>query len=93
MPVKEPKELFVALLSDVRQNTESASKIYLELGQHAQAPQVKEALIARAFISANALEKITLLESCLGEKLAFVERTRRLIQHIIETRAKQKRAA
>ena len=160
MPLRNPKEMFVALLSDVRQSTERAAKIYQEIGQHAQDPQVKEAVEARAFISHGTLEKLdecfklineqpmklsgrleevfvedfkkelgeiqspearhlyilaklvhlthlrigeyvalvaaadisghyavgALLESCLGEKLAFVERTRRLMRHIVETR-------
>ena len=34
-----------------------------------------------------------LLESCLAEKLAFVERTRRLIRNIIEGRTAAKMAA
>jgi hypothetical protein len=28
-----------------------------------------------------------LLESCLADKLAFVERTRRLLRHVIESKA------
>lgn len=160
MPAKDPKEVFLMLLSDVRRNTERANKIYQEIGQMAQDPQVKEALESRAFISQRTLEKLdqcfklinekplqlsgrveevfledfrkelgeiqspeirhlfilaklvhlthlrigeyvalvaaadlsghfgvgVLLESCLGEKLAFVERTRRLIRQIVETR-------
>ena len=168
MPVKTPKEMFVALLSDVRQSTERAARIYQEIGQMAQDPQVKETVEARAFISHKTLEKLdecfklikeqpmklsgrleevfvedfkkelaeiqspearhlymlaklihlthlrigeyialvaaadisgnygvgVLLESCLGEKLAFVERTRRLMRHIVETRiAEHRRAA
>jgi ferritin-like metal-binding protein YciE len=160
MPAKDPKEVFLMLLSDVRRNSERANKIYQEIGQMAQDPQVKEALESRAFISQRTLEKLdqcfklinekplqlsgrveevfledfrkelgeiqspeirhlfilaklvhlthlrigeyvalvaaadlsghfgvgVLLESCLGEKLAFVERTRRLIRQIVETR-------
>jgi ferritin-like metal-binding protein YciE len=160
MPAKDPKEVFLMLLSDVRRNSERANKIYQEIGQMAQDPEVKEALESRAFISQRTLEKLdqcfklinekplqlsgrveevfledfrkelgeiqspeirhlfilaklvhlthlrigeyvalvaaadlsghfgvgVLLESCLGEKLAFVERTRRLIRQIVETR-------
>jgi ferritin-like metal-binding protein YciE len=168
MTAKTPRELFVALLSDVRHNTEKADKAYQEIASFAQDPRVKEAAEARAFIAQNSLEKLdqcfklinekpmkpsgrfqdafieefkreladiqspearhlyilaklvhlshfrigeyvalvsaadisghyavgTLLESCLGEKVAFVDRTRRLIQHMIETRiADQKHAA
>ena len=34
-----------------------------------------------------------LLESCLGDKLAFVERTRRLIRNIVETKVRERIAA
>jgi hypothetical protein len=44
MPVKNPRELFAMLLSDVRQNTERSAKIYQEISQAAQDPDIKEAL-------------------------------------------------
>jgi ferritin-like metal-binding protein YciE len=160
MPAKDPKDVFLMLLMDVRRSTERGNKIYQEIAQTAQDPQVKEALESRAFISQRTLEKLdqcfklinekpvqlsgrleevfvedfrkelgeiqspevrhlfilaklvhlthlrigeyvalvaaadlsghfgvgVLLESCLGEKLAFVERTSRLIRQIVETR-------
>jgi ferritin-like metal-binding protein YciE len=160
MTVNSPKELFVKMLSDVRQRTEKAIKLYEELGGVAQDPNIKEALQSRAFlqqkdlgsldrcfqligekpvaldgrlhevfmedfrrevaeiqgpaakalfilIKANHLMHLhiaeyvaliamadvsghlgvgVLLESCLADKLAFVERTRRLIRHAIESR-------
>jgi ferritin-like metal-binding protein YciE len=167
MAVKDPKEVFLMLLSDVRRSTERDTKIYEEIGQLAQDPQVKEALESRAFISQRTLEKLdqcfkiinekpvqlsgrleevfvedfrkqlgeiqspevrrlfilaklvhlthfrigeymalvaaadlsghfgvgVLLESCLGEKMAFVERTRHLIRQIVETRMLARMAA
>jgi ferritin-like metal-binding protein YciE len=164
MPVTNPKELFVTLLSDVRQNTERSSKIYQEISQSAQDPDVKEALESRAWISEKDLEAIdrcfeligekpvklsgrlqevfvedfrkelaeiqnttarhlfvlakaihlihlriaqyvalvaaadatghygvgVLLESCLADKLAFVERTRRLIRNFVATKVAAK---
>jgi ferritin-like metal-binding protein YciE len=167
MPAKTPKEVFVTLLSDVRQNTERAAKIYQELGQVAQDPQIKEALEARALISDGNLMKLdqcfklineqpvklsgrlqevfvedfrrelgeiqspevkhlfvlaklvhlthlrigeyvalvaaadvtghhgvgALLESCLAEKMAFVERTRRIIRHLVESKVAERKAA
>jgi ferritin-like metal-binding protein YciE len=167
MTVRTPKELFVLLLSDVRQSTEKAANIYQEIGNVAQDPQIKEALEARAFISENVLAKLNqcfkligeqpvkftgrlqevfiedfrkelteiqspiakrifvlaklnqithlrigeyvaliaaadaaghygvgvLLESCLADKLAFVERTRRLIRHAVETKVAERVAA
>jgi ferritin-like metal-binding protein YciE len=167
MPVNNPKEVFVMLLSDARQNTERASKIYSEISQVVQDPDIKEALEARAFVSEKSLSQIdqcfsllgekpvklsgrlqevfvedfrrelaeiqnpvakhlfvlakatrlvhlqiaefvaliaasdmtghygvgVLLESCLGDKLAFVERTRRLIRRIVEQKVAAKLAA
>lgn len=167
MPVNNPKEVFVMLLSDARQNTERASRIYSEISQVVQDPDIKEALEARAFVSEKSLSQIdqcftllgekpvklsgrlqevfvedfrrelaeiqnpvakhlfvlakatrlvhlqiaefvaliaasdltghygvgVLLESCLGDKLAFVERTRRLIRRIVEQKVAAKLAA
>jgi len=167
MPTKTPREVFLLLLSDVRRNTERAAKIYHELGQMAQEPEIKEALDARAFVSEKTLEKLdqcfkligeqpvkltgrlqevfmedfrnelneiqspvarhlfilaklnhlthlrigeyvalvtaadlaghhgvgVLLESCLADKMAFVERNRRLIRHIIETKVAERKGA
>jgi len=167
MAGKDPKEVFLMLLSDVRRSTERDTKIYEEIGQLAQDPQVKEALESRAFISQRTLEKLdqcfkiinekpvqlsgrleevfveefrkqlgeiqspevrrlfilaklvhlthfrigeymalvaaadlsghfgvgALLESCLGEKMAFVERTRHLIRQIVEARRLDRMAA
>jgi ferritin-like metal-binding protein YciE len=160
MPVRTPKELFVLLLSDVRQATEKSAAIYQEIGQNVQDRQIKEVLDARAFISRKILDMLdqcfkligeqpvkstgrlqetfiddfrkelgeiqgpvarhifvlaklnhlthlrigqyvaltaaadmsgnyavgVLLEACLADKLAFVERTRRLIRNLVETR-------
>ena len=167
MPVNSPKELFVKMLSDVRQRTEQSTKFYEELSEVVQDPNIKEALQSRAFlqdkvvssldrcfkligekpvalsgrlhevfvedfrrelaeiqtpaakalfvlIKANhlmhlriaeyvaliAMADVTghfgvgvLLESCLADKLAFVERTRRLIRHTIESKHAIKLAA
>jgi ferritin-like metal-binding protein YciE len=167
MSAKTPKELFVMLLSDVRQGTEKAAKIYQEFGQLAQDPQIKEALEARAFVSERTLATLdqcfkligekpveftgrlqemfledfrkelaeiqgpvarklfilaklnhlthlrigeyvalvaaadvsghygvgVLLESCLADRLAFVERTRRLIRNLVETKVAEKIAS
>jgi ferritin-like metal-binding protein YciE len=160
MPIKDQKELFVWMLSDLRQGAERSTKIFQELGQIAQDPDIKEALDARVFISDKILSTLdecfkiigqkpvntkgrlhevfmedlrrelaeieskegrrlfvlakanrllhlriaeyealiaaadltghygvgVLLESCLADKLAFVERTRRLIRHRLEQR-------
>ena len=166
MPIKTQEELFVRLLSNVRQGTERTTKIFQEFAQLAEDPDIKEALEARVFISENILEKIdrcfkmmnaqpvktnerlhdvfvedfrkelgeiqlpaakklfvlakashlvhlriaeyealiamadvtghyavgVLLESCLADKLAFVERTKRLIRNIVEVKVLERMA-
>jgi ferritin-like metal-binding protein YciE len=68
MPMKDPKEVFVMLLSDVRQSTERATKIYEELSQNAQDPDIKEALQARELISGQDLTRIDECFKLIGEK-------------------------
>lgn len=165
MPVKTPKEVFVMVLSHVRQGTERSAKIYEEIAQLAEDPQIKEAMVGRAFVSQKVLEKLdqcfkligeqpvklsgrieeifledfrkelaeiqnpaarhlfilakalhfnhlrigeyvaltaaadlaghhgvgVLLESCLADKLAFTERTRRFIRNAFETRIAERK--
>ena len=166
MPVNNPKELFVQLLSGLRQGTEQSANVYQEISKLAEDPDVKEALEARAFVSANVLATLdqcfkligeqpvkissrlhdifvedfrkelaeiqnpvakhlfilakathlthlriaeyvalvaaadvtghygvgVLLESCLADKLAFVERTRRMIRNVVEAKVAKKMA-
>jgi ferritin-like metal-binding protein YciE len=164
MSVQNPKELFVQLLSGLRQGTENSTKMYQEISKFAEDPDVKEALEARAFVSEKVLATLdqcfkligeqpvkvssrlhdifvedfrrelaeiqnpvakhlfilvkaihlthlriaeyaalvaaadvtghygvgVLLESCLADKLAFVERTRRLIRNVIQAKVAKK---
>jgi ferritin-like metal-binding protein YciE len=161
MPVNNPQELFVLLLSDVRRKTERSVDFYQEVSKIAEEPEIKEAVEARAFVAQKSLDKIdeafklinqkpvtlsgrteevfvedfrrelaeikapvvrrifvlsklmhlthwrigefmalvatadttgnfgvgVLLESCLGDYLAFVERNRRIIRKLIEAKA------
>ena len=166
MPAKTPKEVFLMLLSNVRNRTERQSDIYQELSRHAEEPEVKQAIEGRAFVSKQILEKLdecfriigekpvklsgqlqetfledfrrevaeiqspigkrlfvlaklthlahlrmaeyevlvaaadlaghhgvgVLLETCLADKLAFAERNRRLIRHLVETKFAERAA-
>lgn len=159
--------MFVLMLSDLRQGTERTTKIFEEISQVVQDPDIKEALEARVFVSHKVLDTLdqcfkligeqpaklsgrlyevfaedfrrelgeiqnptarhlfilakashlihlriaeykvliaaadlsghyavgVLLESCLADKLAFVERTRRLIQNIAEVKIAERIAA
>ncbi len=58
MKANTPKDVFIMLLSDVRNTTERSTKIYQEMAALAQDPDVKEALEARAFASTRTLEKL-----------------------------------
>jgi ferritin-like metal-binding protein YciE len=82
MPVKSPKELFVTLLSDARQGTERSIKIYQEISQVAQDPDIKEALESRAWISEKDLSAIDRCFELIGEKPVQV--SGRLQEVIIE---------
>jgi len=166
MPVKNPKETFLYLLSHVRQAQERTSTILDEISKVAQHPEIKEALEARHFVSEKIVSTLdeafkmlgekpvpvtgrlqevfmedfrkelteiqspeakrlfilaklihlfhlrvgeyvaliaaadmtgnygvgVLLESCLADKLAFAERTRRLLRKVAETRIAERAA-
>jgi rubrerythrin len=49
MPARNPKEVFLMLLSNARQNTERAADVYQEISKAAENPDVREALESRAF--------------------------------------------
>jgi ferritin-like metal-binding protein YciE len=68
MPVKDPKEVFLMLLSEARQGTERSTKVYQEIGQAAQDPDIKEALESRAWISEKDLSAIDRCFELIGEK-------------------------
>lgn len=82
MPIKNPRELFVMLLTDVRQGAEKAEKIYDEIGDLVEDPQVKEALRARAFVSRNVLATLDECFKMLGEQPTKL--TGRLQETLIE---------
>jgi len=68
MSMKTPKDVFVALLSDVRHGAERSQKIYEELGEAAQDRQIKEALNAREFISTQILSRLDECFRLIDEK-------------------------
>ena len=166
MPARNPREVFLMLLSNVRNRSERAADIYQEISKHAEEPEIKEAIEARAFASNQILAKLDecfriigekagkstgqlqetfledfrkevaeiqspvakrlfvlaklnhlahlrmaeyevlvaaadlaghhgvglLLETCLADKLAFAERNRRLIRHLVEAKLAERAA-
>ena len=98
MPVKNPKELFVILLSHARHGAERSAAIYKELGELAQNPEIEQALVARAFVSQQNLEKMDQAFKLIGEKPVnvtgrlhdvFVEDFRRELAEIQSPEAKR----
>jgi len=97
MPIKNPKEVFVLLLSDLRQGAERTTKIFQELGQVAQDPDIKEALEARVFVSNKILDTLDECFKRINEKPVkvsgrlhdvFVEDFRKELAEIQSTEAK-----
>ena len=68
MPVRTPKEVFLMLLSEVRNRTERQSNVYEEIGKHASEPDIKEAVQARAFVNGQILAKLDECFKIIGEK-------------------------
>lgn len=56
------------LLSNVRNRTERQSEVYQEIARHAEAPEIKETIEARAFTSNQILAKLDECFRILGEK-------------------------
>jgi ferritin-like metal-binding protein YciE len=72
MPIATPKELCVSMLSELRHGAERSQKIYQELGQAAQNPEIKEALDARELVSSEILDRLDECFNLIGEKPAKV---------------------
>lgn len=73
MAVKDPKEFFVVMLSDLRRGTERSTKFFQELSGLAQDPDVKEALEARVFISGDILKRLDECFRLIGAQPAKLE--------------------
>jgi hypothetical protein len=68
MPIKDAKELFIWMLSDLRQGAERSTKLFQELTQIAQDPDIKEALNARVFISSKIMNTLDECFKIIGQK-------------------------
>lgn len=68
MPVKNTRELFVRLLSEVRQSTTRAGTIFQQMGEVAQNAQVRNALEARAFVAGKTISALDEVFRIIGEK-------------------------
>jgi ferritin-like metal-binding protein YciE len=68
MTVKNPKELFVMLLSEVRQREERQTTILEEIANVAEDPDIKEALESRVFLKTQILSTLDRCFKLIGEK-------------------------
>jgi len=82
MAVKNPKDLFVLMLSDLRYGAERSHQIYDELGKAAQDSEIREALNAREFISSQILSRLDECFRLIGEKP--LPRNQRLYDTFVE---------
>jgi ferritin-like metal-binding protein YciE len=97
MPIKNPKELFVMILSNARYGTERSVSVYKELSELAQNPEARQALAARAFVSQQNVERMDEAFRLIGEKPvnvsgrlldAFVEDFRKELPEMQSTEAR-----
>ena len=68
MQGRDPKDVFLALLSDARQSTERSVKFHNEVVNHVQDPDVKEILESQGFIAEQDLARLDRCFSLIGEK-------------------------
>jgi ferritin-like metal-binding protein YciE len=68
MAMQDPKELFVKLLSDLRQNEEKTTNILQELGDAVEDPDIKEAIESRIFLKSQTLSTLDRCFQLIGEK-------------------------
>ena len=76
MSIKSPKQIFVLMLSDVRQGTEKTKGIFQSLAQVAEDPDIKQALEARIFVSQKIAETLDQCFKLIGEQPAQLSATR-----------------
>ena len=72
--LESPKEVFVMLLSEARQNAEKAAELHKELVQMAEDhPQIKELIEARAFLAVKGLETLDHCFKLIGARPVVVK--------------------
>jgi|SRR5215469_2452110 len=76
MPAKDSKEIFVRLLSDVRQGSERTTAIFQDLSQVVQDADIKQAMEARVFVSQKVLETLDHCFKIIGEQPVKLSATR-----------------
>jgi len=67
MPIENPKELFILMLSDARCSTELLKEFFREVSQLTRDPTVKEALEARLFVADKIIATLDECFDLIGE--------------------------
>ncbi len=83
MPIKNPKQVFVLMLSDVRRGTEKTASIFQNLSQLAEDPDIKQALEVRSFISQKVIETLDQCFKLIGEQPVPLSGTRTRIYDVL----------
>ena len=68
MAIQDPKELFVKLLSDVRQNEEKTTNALQELSEAVEDMDIKEAIESRIFLKNQTLSTLDRCFDLIDEK-------------------------
>jgi ferritin-like metal-binding protein YciE len=98
MPSKNPDEVFVLMLSNLRYGAEQSTKFYQEVSSYVQDQDIKETLESRAFISNKILDTIDECFRMINEKPVktsgrlydiFIEDFRKEINEIQSPRARR----
>ena len=83
MPIKNPKQIFVLMLSDLRQGGEKTTKIFQNLAELAEDPDIKQALEARTFVSQKVVETLDQCFKLIGEQPVPLSGTRTRIYDVL----------
>jgi len=70
MLAKNPKEVFVLMLSDARRSAERSADFYEQASEAAEDPEIKQALESRSFVSEQVLAKLDRCFKLIGEQPA-----------------------
>ena len=83
MSIKNPKQIFVLMLSDLRQGTEKTTSMFQTLAQLAEDPDIKQALEVRSFVSQKVVETLDQCFKIIGEQPVQLSATRARIRSAI----------
>lgn len=83
MPIKNSKQVFLLLLSDLRRGTEKTTSVFQNLAQLAEDPDIKQALEVRTFVSRKVVETLDECFKLIGEQSVPLSGTRTRIYDVL----------